>query len=171
MSSVFVSLRDLPSRNCPICTRKYFHPKVSPCGHTYCAPCWDAYFGIVDRKKCPTCRKSIKRSDLATNFDMERLLKEIPDENIKDKRDPNIGFFVKPLTNSNFVWLELPGSTTIRTLRYHILDKVGIMPYQQKLHHRETNKFLTDKDHDKTLTMVGVKQEHYIDVLLRSRGG
>ncbi|KAG6503798.1 E3 ubiquitin-protein ligase RNF4-like [Zingiber officinale] len=47
---------------CPICTNPLFQPSTTTCGHIFCLRCIKAF--IQDRKKCPTCTKKLKATDV-----------------------------------------------------------------------------------------------------------
>ncbi|XP_074573076.1 uncharacterized protein LOC141829492 [Curcuma longa] len=47
---------------CPICANPLFQPATTTCGHIFCLRCIKAF--IQDRKKCPTCTKKLKVTDV-----------------------------------------------------------------------------------------------------------
>lgn len=162
-------LEKMESRKCTICTCRFEDPKITPCGHTFCSRCIDAWYGVDSKKKCPTCRKSVKKSDIQRNYTLNNLLQEIPDSDTEEVENPNIQFFVKTL-NGKSITMNLPKITTIKTLKLHIQDREGIPPDQQHLVYRHKRKVLDNHD-DETLKSVGIEKETHVEVLLRLRGG
>ena len=49
---------------CPICLDEVVAPRVSPCGHIFCADCLQQFFKLSEKHTCPVCSECLVQSEL-----------------------------------------------------------------------------------------------------------
>jgi Lon protease-like protein len=78
------SARENPTRDddmdCMICLKLLYHPVTTPCGHTFCRPCFQRT--LDTHSKCPMCRRVFYGGfDLPVNIVLKNILeRSFPDE-------------------------------------------------------------------------------------------
>ena len=59
-----IKAHESPEYVCPICLFKPVAPRITKCGHIYCADCIDKYLSLSEQATCPVCGKRIRETSL-----------------------------------------------------------------------------------------------------------
>lgn len=84
-----ITKRDDSAFTCPVCSDVAIKPKVTPCGHLFCADClqqWLKPKGDQRRHTCPHCRERIDLADCKSAKDVpefKMLLKHLDEQTVE----------------------------------------------------------------------------------------